>query len=73
MNARTALNISLDETLRKVELRTGGIIAEVVDDQRLVPTTATHAGRIFAQEASFPCSAGIERYSFGRPERGGKS
>lgn len=52
MNARTALNISLDETLRKVELRTGGIIAEVVDDQRPF-TIATHAGRILAQEARF--------------------
>lgn len=52
MNARTALNIAFGDTLRNLELRTGGIIAQVVSDQRPF-IIDTQAGRILAQEARF--------------------
>ena len=52
MNARTALNISMSDSLRNIELRTGGIIAQVINDERPF-TITTLAGRILAQEARF--------------------
>lgn len=52
MNARTALNISMSDRLRSIELRTGGIIAQVINDERPF-TISTLAGRILAREARF--------------------
>ncbi|NDL65653.1 FecR family protein [Acerihabitans arboris] len=52
MNARTALNIAINDKLRNVDLRTGGFIARVVDDTRPFSVN-TGMGRILAGEARF--------------------
>lgn len=52
MNARTALNIAINDSLRNVELRTGGFIADVVNDARPFNVN-TGMGRILASEARF--------------------
>ncbi|WP_410016677.1 FecR family protein [Sodalis sp. C49] len=53
LNARTALNISLSETVRSVELRTGGIIARVVGDGNRPFSVNTAMGQILAGEGLF--------------------
>lgn len=52
MNARTALNIAFNDNLRNVTLRTGGFIANVVNDVRPF-SVHTEMGRILAGEARF--------------------
>ncbi|HDX8863279.1 TPA: FecR domain-containing protein [Klebsiella michiganensis] len=52
MNARTALNYSIDDNLRQVDLFTGGIIAQIVKDERPFGVN-TPEGRILASEACF--------------------
>ncbi|MBU9809112.1 FecR family protein [Rouxiella badensis] len=52
MNARTALNITLNDTLRNVDLRTGGIIVSVVNDTRPFSVN-TGMGRVLTEKARF--------------------
>lgn len=52
MNARTALNIAMNDSQRNVALRTGGFIASVVNDDRPF-SVHTDMGRILAGEARF--------------------
>nr|WP_131866817.1 FecR domain-containing protein [Biostraticola tofi] len=52
MNARTALNIILDERMRDVELRTGGVIAKVAADDRPFRIN-TGIGHILSRQARF--------------------